>query len=91
MLIDVHAHFYHAASPRADWRERNASRLRAGERIGITTHVASILGSFGRTSPTYFPSPADLEYGNVDELLMTFDRMDLPCCLWTMIKVSLIS
>ena len=34
---------------------------------------------------------ADLEYGNVDELLMTFDRMDLPCCLWTMIKVSLIS
>ena len=64
MLIDVHAHFYHDRTLRADWRERNASRLRAGERIGITTHVASILGSFGRTSPTYFPSPADLEYGN---------------------------
>jgi uncharacterized protein len=64
MLIDVHAHFYHDHTPRADWRERNSSRLRAGERIGITTHVASILGSFGRTSPTYFPSPADLEYGN---------------------------
>jgi predicted TIM-barrel fold metal-dependent hydrolase len=68
MLIDIHAHFYHDRTPRADWRERNASRLRAGERIGITVHVASILGSWGRTSPTYFPSPADLEYGN-DALL----------------------
>jgi len=64
MLIDVHAHFYHDRTPRADWAERNASRLRAGERIGITVHVASILGSWGHTSPTYFPSPADLEYGN---------------------------
>ncbi|HYK82573.1 MAG TPA: amidohydrolase family protein [Gemmatimonadales bacterium] len=64
MLIDVHAHFYHDRTLRADWRERNASRLRAGEKIGITIHVASLLGSFGRTSPTYFPSPADLEYGN---------------------------
>src|SRR2546430_1252812 len=68
MLIDVHAHFYHDRSPRADWRERNASRLAAGEKIGITIHVASILGSWGRTSPTYFPSPADLPYGN-DALL----------------------
>lgn len=64
MLIDVHAHFYHDRTPRADWRERNASRLRAGEKIGITVHVASILGTWGRTSPTYFPSPADLVYGN---------------------------
>jgi uncharacterized protein len=64
MLIDVHAHFYHDRTPRADWRERNASRLRAGAEIGITIHVASVLGSFGRTSPTYFPSPHDLEYGN---------------------------
>src|SRR5919199_4317493 len=64
MLIDVHAHFLHDRTPRADWRERNASRLRAGERVGITVHVASILGSWGRTSPTYFPSPADLEYAN---------------------------
>src|SRR2546430_1127350 len=68
MLIDVHAHFYHDRSPRADWRERNASRLAAGEKIGITIHVASILGSWGRTSPTYFLSPADLPYGN-DALL----------------------
>jgi uncharacterized protein len=67
-LIDVHAHFYHPAGPRADWAERNASRLRAGERIGITCHVASILGSWGRTSPTYFPSPADTSAGN-DALL----------------------
>ena len=64
MLIDIHAHFLHDRTPRADWRERNASRLRAGERVGITCHVASILGSWGHTSPTYFPSPADLRYGN---------------------------
>lgn len=68
MLIDVHAHFYHAKTPRADWRERNASRWSAGERIGITTHVASILGSWGLTSPIYFPSPRDVTAGN-DALL----------------------
>jgi predicted TIM-barrel fold metal-dependent hydrolase len=68
MLVDVHAHFLHDRTPRSDWRERNASRLRAGERVGITTHVASILGSWGLTSPIYFPSPADLTYGN-DQLL----------------------
>ncbi|HEV8265885.1 MAG TPA: amidohydrolase family protein [Gemmatimonadales bacterium] len=68
MLIDVHAHFYHDRTPRADWAERNASRLRAGERIGISVHVASILGSWGRTSPIYFPSPADVTLGN-DALL----------------------
>ena len=37
---------------------------RAGEQIGITCHVASILGSWGRTSPTYFPSPEDVSAGN---------------------------
>ena len=68
MLIDVHAHFLHAACGRADWERRNASRLRAGERIGITWHVASVLGSFGHTSPTYFPSPGDVTAGN-DALL----------------------
>jgi uncharacterized protein len=68
MLFDIHAHFYHARTPRADWRERNASRLAAGGRIGITVHVASVLGSWGRTSPTYFPSPRDLEEG-IDALL----------------------
>src|SRR5438552_15422259 len=68
MLIDVHAHFYHDRTPRADWRERNASRLRAGERMGVTIHVASVLGSWARTSPVYFPSPPDLQYGN-DALL----------------------
>ena len=64
MLIDVHAHFLHDRSPRADWQERNASRMRAGERVGITVHVASILGSWGATSPIYFPSPSDIQYGN---------------------------
>ena len=68
MLIDVHAHFYHERTPRADWRERNTSRLRAGDKIGITIHVASVLGSWGLTSPTYFPSPADVTAGN-DALL----------------------
>jgi predicted TIM-barrel fold metal-dependent hydrolase len=72
MLIDVHAHFYHDRTPRADWRERNASRLRAGEKVGITVHVASILGSWGRTSPVYFPSPRDLEYGN--DALLALER-----------------
>jgi len=64
VLIDVHAHFLHDRTPRADWRERNASRLRAGERVGITIHVASILGSWGLTSPIYFPSPDDCRHGN---------------------------
>jgi len=64
VLIDVHAHFLHDRSPRADWQQRNASRLRSGERVGITLHVASILGSWGATSPIYFPSPRDIEYGN---------------------------
>ena len=64
MLIDVHAHFYTERSARADWRERNASRLAGGDCVGITWHVASILGTWGRTSPTYFPSPADLTHAN---------------------------
>ena len=67
-LIEVHAHFLHARCGRKDWRERNASRLRAGERMGITVHIASILGTWGRTSPVYFPSPDDVSLGN-DEML----------------------
>ena len=63
-LIDAHAHFYHADAGRADWADVNAARFRAGERIGITYHVASVLGSYGFSSPTYFPSPADVERGN---------------------------
>jgi uncharacterized protein len=74
VLIDVHAHFLHDRTLRSDWRERNASRLSAGERIGITTHVASILGSWGHTSPTYFPSPADLRYGN--DTMLAMQRQD---------------
>ncbi len=42
----------------------NAARFRAGERIGVTYHVASVLGSYGFSSPTYFPSPADVSAGN---------------------------
>lgn len=68
MLIDVHAHFYCAHSSRADWDMLNQRRLQAGARIGITAHVASILGTWGRRSPTYFPSPEDLHHAN-DEML----------------------
>lgn len=63
-LIDAHAHFYHAESGRADWVRVNAARMRAGERMGVTYHVVSVLGSYGHTSPTYFPSPADVTRGN---------------------------
>jgi predicted TIM-barrel fold metal-dependent hydrolase len=63
-LIDAHAHFYHRDAGRADWADLNAARFRAGETIGITYHVASVLGSYGFSSPTYFPSPADVTRGN---------------------------
>ena len=59
-LIDCHAHFLHAACGRSDWEDVNAARFRAGETIGISCHVASVLGSYGFTSPTYFPWPADV-------------------------------
>lgn len=63
-LIDVHAHFYQQGSGRASWNALNASRLDAGDRIGITWHVGSILGSWGATSPVYFQSPDDTVAGN---------------------------
>jgi predicted TIM-barrel fold metal-dependent hydrolase len=63
-LIDAHAHFYHAGTGRADWADVNEARFRAGDRIGITYHVASVLGSYGFSSPTYFPSPDDVTRGN---------------------------
>ena len=64
MLIDIHAHFYTLAAPRGDWQQVNARRLEAGRRIGITAHVASILGTWGARSPVYFPSRADVEQAN---------------------------
>lgn len=63
-LIDAHAHFLHAGAGRSDWAAVNAARFRAGERIGITVHIASVLGSYGHRSPTYFPSPDDVTVGN---------------------------
>ncbi|HWO88166.1 MAG TPA: amidohydrolase family protein [Gemmatimonadales bacterium] len=63
-LVDVHVHFWHDRCGRAEWRELNARRLAIGERIGITLHIASILGTWGYASPTYFPSPDDVSYGN---------------------------
>jgi predicted TIM-barrel fold metal-dependent hydrolase len=67
-LIEVHGHFLHARSGRAHWDDVNRARFRAGERIGISYHVASVLGSWGHTSPVYFPSPDDVTLGN-DEML----------------------
>ena len=78
-LVDVHAHFYHDRCGRADWEARNQSRLRAGDRIGITVHVASILGSWGHTSPTYFPSPADVRLGNDAMLAIARREAGLVC------------
>jgi predicted TIM-barrel fold metal-dependent hydrolase len=72
-LVDAHAHFHHPQSGRADWSDVNAARFRAGDRIGITYHVASVLGSFGHSSPTYFPSPTDVTVGN-DAMLAIAER-----------------
>jgi predicted TIM-barrel fold metal-dependent hydrolase len=63
-LIDIHAHFWHAEAGRSDWHEVNEARFRAGDAMGVTVHVASVLGSYGFTSPTYFPSPVDVTRGN---------------------------
>ena len=65
-LIDAHAHFLYDRTPRADWRAVNDARFRAGDRIGVTYHVASVLGSWGLSSPTYFPSPRDVTDGKLD-------------------------
>jgi uncharacterized protein len=62
-LIDPHAHFHWVGS-RRDFDRYNASRLRAGGVMGIDCHVASILGTWGQSSPTYFASPADVSAGN---------------------------
>jgi predicted TIM-barrel fold metal-dependent hydrolase len=72
-LIDAHAHFLHAGCGRSDWEEVNAARMRAGDRMGITCHVASILGTYGFSSPTYFPSPRDATAGN-DAMLALGER-----------------
>ncbi len=63
-LIDPHAHFHTPQSNRLDWARYNASRLEAGDRIGVRWHVASVLGSWGHTSPTYFASPDDQARAN---------------------------
>ncbi len=76
-LIDAHAHFFHAGCGRSDWQDVTAARLRAGERMGITCHVASVLGTYGHTSPTYFPSPADLTAGNDAAIEMCARHGDL--------------
>lgn len=76
-LVDAHAHFLHAGCGRADWKDVNAARLRAGKRMGITCHVASILGTYGFNSPTYFPSPDDATLGNDAMLALCGSEGDL--------------
>ena len=76
-LIDAHAHFLHEHCGRADWREVNHARFRAGKKMGVTCHVASILGTYGFNSPTYFPSPADATLGNDAMLAMCEEHGDL--------------
>jgi uncharacterized protein len=63
-LIDPHAHFHTPATNRGDWQRYNSARLDDGARIGIRCQVASILGSWGATSPTYFASPTDQSAAN---------------------------
>jgi uncharacterized protein len=76
-LIDAHAHFLHEGCGRSDWREVNAARFRAGKQMGITCHVASVLGTYGFSSPTYFPSPADVTLGNDAMLQLREEHGDL--------------
>ena len=71
-LIDVHAHFHSPHTSHVEPRSYNNSRIDAGRRIGIRCHVASILGSWGRSSPTYFPSPEDVTRAN--EWMLNFAR-----------------
>ena len=54
-LVDVHVHFLHERCGRADWEAANARRLAWGERLGITVHIASILGKYvwGRDRDTW--------------------------------------
>jgi len=72
-LVDAHAHFLHPHCGRDDWEAYNRARFRAGKRMGITVHIASMLGSWGHTSPIYLPSPADVTMGN-DEMLALQER-----------------
>jgi uncharacterized protein len=84
-LVDAHAHFMHAGTGRSDWADLNDARFRAGARIGITYHVASVLGSYGHTSPTYFPSPDDVTAGN-DAMLEIAERQS--SCVRMMVTVN---
>ncbi len=63
-LIDPHAHFHTPHTNRADWMRYNQARLEGSARIGVRCQVASVLGSWGYTSPTYFASPEDQTRAN---------------------------
>lgn len=75
-LIDVHAHFLTPHTNRADWASYNEARLDASTRIGVSTQVASVLGSWGHTSPTYFSAPSDQSRAN--QWMLAFARAHAP-------------
>lgn len=71
-LIDVHAHFHAPVTSHVRPTSYNKSRISAGRRIGIRSHVASVLGTWGLNSPTYFSSPDDLTLAN--EWMLNFAK-----------------
>lgn len=85
MVIDVHAHFHTPYTNRGDWHRYNTSRLDAGDRIGVVCHVASVLGSWGATSPTYFASPDDQTRAN-DWMLRFADEQSPRVKAWVAVN-----
>ncbi|HDM70079.1 MAG TPA: hypothetical protein ENG58_01565 [Thermotogales bacterium] len=59
-FIDVHAHLYLMQGK----EEEDEWRLKYSERYGIEKLIISVLGSWGKRSPLYFPDPVDFRSGN---------------------------
>jgi hypothetical protein len=59
----VHAHFFHPPRRAPTGRRERRPAPRGGAHGGHW-HVASVLGTWGGTSPTYFASPDDVRLGN---------------------------
>ena len=59
-LIDVHAHLYLIEGR----EEEDRWRLEFSKKYGISAIIASVLGSWGKRTPTYFPDPEDFISGN---------------------------
>ncbi|RKX56461.1 MAG: hypothetical protein DRP50_00200 [Thermotoga sp.] len=59
-LIDVHAHLYLVEGR----GEEDKWRLEFSKKYGISVIIVSVLGSWGKRTPTYFPDPEDFSSGN---------------------------